>query len=196
MSIINLPIVKIAAAAVIVASGVAVGVMTGLIPGAGSQEPAPVAVSSSTDTPVPAVTPPTKKPVRVAAATPTPPPASARPPEPAQPLCVDCGVVQSVQEIEVKGEASGAGAVAGGAAGLIIGNQIGDGKKKRIAKVIGAVGGAIAGHEIEKNMKKSVQHEITVRMDDGSTRQIMQASAEGIDIGDRVKVLDNVVVRN
>ena len=193
MSISSIPIVKIAAVAVIVASGVAVGVMTGLIPGAASQE----STASSSDTPAPAVLPPTaKEPVRVAAATPTPRPVSVRPPVTAPPLCIDCGVVQSMQEIEIEGDASGAGAVAGGAAGLIIGNQIGDGKKKRIVKVIGAVGGAIAGHQIEKNMNKSIQHEITVRMDDGSTRQIMQASADGIDIGDRVKVLDNVVVRN
>jgi outer membrane lipoprotein SlyB len=195
MSISRLPIVKLAAAAVIVASGIVVGVMTGLVPGAGSQEPAPPAVSGSTGTPAPVIAPPIRRPAPVAASAPTPPP-SVRPPPPAQPACADCGVVQSVQEIEVQGDASGAGAVAGGAAGLIIGNQIGDGKKKRIAKVIGAVGGALAGHQIEKNMKRSIQHEIIVRMDDGSTRQIMQASAEGIDIGDRVKVLDNVVVRN
>ncbi len=200
----KLPIVKIAAGAVIIFSAVGVGVMTGLIPGVSSQDK-PVQTVQTESTPAPAAqvqvkhAAPSEQPaphraaakehMRVAAAQP------ARPERAAAPVCADCGVVQSINAVEVKGEGSGLGAVAGGVAGLIIGNQVGQGKGRTLAKVAGAAGGAYAGHEIEKNMKKTVQYDVAVRMDDGTFRTVRQASNEGLSTGNRVKIVGDTVVR-
>jgi len=183
----QLPIVKIAAGAVIVLSAVGVGVMTGLIPGVASNDRAAVEApaTAQAEQPVPA------KPVvkeRVAPASPI------RPAKSAAPVCADCGVIEAVNTMEVKGEATGAGAIAGAVGGLIVGNQIGDGRGKTLAKVAGAAGGAYAGHQIEKNIRKTTQYQVALRMDDGSRRTITQTSGEGLSIGRRVRVIDGAVV--
>lgn len=191
LSVAQLPIVKLAAGAVIVLSAVGVGVMTGLIPGVASNDrPAPEAIAPTTE--------PANKQSSVAAKPVTPervrePIRQARAVAP--PACYDCGVVQSVRSVEVKGEATGVGAVAGGIAGLVIGNQIGDGRGKTLAKVAGAAGGAYAGHQIEKNARKTVQYEIAVRMQDGSYRTIIQPSSDGLSPGVRVRIVNDGVVR-
>lgn len=190
----GLPVVKLAAGAVIVLSAVGVGVMTGLIPGVSSQDrPAQVAPLES-QAPAASIPAPTKhvharSPVHVATAEP------AKEGAPPAPVCADCGVVESVNTVEVKGQGSGAGAVAGGIAGLILGNQIGQGKGRTLAKVAGAVGGAYAGNEIEKNVKKSVQYQVSVRMDDGSFRTLTLASNDGLTAGAHVKVVGDTIVR-
>jgi len=189
----QLPIVKIAAGAVIVLCALAGGVITGLIPGVSSQDKPPEAVEApappqAASPPVEHAAPVPKRRVQVAASEP------AR--KPAAPVCTECGVIEAVNAVEVKGEGSGAGAVVGGVAGLIVGNQIGHGKGKTLAKVAGAAGGAYAGHQIEKNMKKTTQYEVAVRMNDGSFRTITQASADGLTAGAHVKVVDNTVVRD
>lgn len=40
------------------------------------------------------------------------------------PLCRDCGTVESMREVEKKGDGTGLGAVAGGLTGLIVGKQL------------------------------------------------------------------------
>ncbi len=104
-------------------------------------------------------------------------------------VCRECGVVESVQAVTRKGEASGLGAVAGGVIGAAVGNQMGKGNGRDAMTVIGAVGGGVAGHEIEKRAKSTTVHVVKVRMDDGSLRTIEQsASARS---GDRVIVEGN-----
>ncbi len=202
----QLPIVKIAAGAVIVLCAVGVGTMTGLIPGVSSQDrPAQkVDVPATTDADVPttraaeipttpvAVKPVVKQHTRIAASEPVRQEKVEKP----VPVCLNCGTVVAVNAVEVKGEASGVGAVAGGVAGLVVGNQIGKGKGKTLAKIAGAAGGAYAGHQIEKNMKKTTQYEIAVRMDDGTTRTMTQASNNGLAAGSKVKIVDNAIVPN
>lgn len=188
----QLPIVKIAAGAVIVLSAVGVGVMTGLIPGVASNDRAAIEAQAPAET------------AQVAPATPPAPVkpavkqhvAPVRQAKSAAPVCADCGVVEAVRTVEVKGEASGAGAVAGAVGGLIVGNQIGSGRGKTLAKVAGAAGGAYAGHQIEKNMRKTVQYEVALRMDDGSRRTVTQASGDGLAPGSRVRLMDGVAVPN
>jgi outer membrane lipoprotein SlyB len=203
----QLPIVKIAAGAVIVLCAVGVGTMTGLIPGVSSKEKSPQAIEATaapaaaipaTSTAETPVTPVPAKPVvkehaRVATAEPV---RQAKVEKPAAPVCFNCGTIVAVNTVEVKGEASGIGAVAGGVAGLVVGNQIGQGKGKTLAKIAGAAGGAYAGHQIEKNMKKTTQYEIAVRMDDGTVRTITQASNAGLSAGSKVKIVDNAIVPN
>jgi len=110
--------------------------------------------------------------------------------------CAECGVVESVREIDTKGEGSGIGAVGGAVVGGVLGHQIGSGRGQDVATVVGAVGGAVAGHEIEKRVKSSKSYEITVRFEDGSSRVIHEASATAWRTGDRVKVINGVIQSN
>ncbi len=89
--------------------------------------------------------------------------------------CADCGVVDSVRALEVKGEGSGLGAVVGGVVGGRLGNQVG------------------GGNEVEKNMKKNASYQIRVRMDDNSYRTFQSAQPD-VGVGQRVKVRDGQLV--
>ncbi len=110
--------------------------------------------------------------------------------------CAECGVIESVREIESKGEGSGIGAVGGAVVGGVLGHQVGGGRGQDIATVVGAVGGAVAGNEIEKRVKSSKSYEITVRFEDGSSRVINEANAPSWRTGDRVKVINGVIQSN
>ena len=115
---------------------------------------------------------------------------------PAKARCVECGVIESVREIETKGEGSGLGAVGGAVVGGLLGHQVGGGRGQDVATVVGAVGGAVAGNEVEKRVKSGKSYEITIRFEDGSSRAIHEASAPSWRTGDRVKVIDGVIHSN
>lgn len=110
--------------------------------------------------------------------------------------CAECGVIESIRELEARGQGSGIGAVGGAVVGGVLGNQVGGGSGKTIATVAGAVGGAVAGNEIEKRVKSGKSYEITVRFEDGSSRVIPEASAPTWRIGDRVKVVNGMIQAN
>ena len=112
---------------------------------------------------------------------------------PATAKCAECGVIESTREVETKGEGSGLGAAGGAVVGGVLGSQIGHGSGTKIATVIGAVGGAVAGNEVEKRVKSTKSFEVTVRLDDGSTRVIHEASAPTWRTGDHVKVIDGAI---
>jgi outer membrane lipoprotein SlyB len=94
------------------------------------------------------------------------------------------GTVESVREVEVKGDAKGVGAIGGGVAGAVLGHQISD---KRLATVLGAAGGAFLGNQIEKQARATKQWEMTVRYDDGSTQVFKSEQAPFWHQGDRVR---------
>ncbi|HET9340674.1 MAG TPA: glycine zipper 2TM domain-containing protein [Casimicrobiaceae bacterium] len=104
--------------------------------------------------------------------------------------CADCGVVQSMRYVEEKGQASGVGAVAGGVVGGVIGHQIGSGRGNTVATIAGAGAGAYAGHQIEKNRNKKSYWAVSVRMDNGSTRNLTYTERPPVNEGERVKLLD------
>lgn len=110
--------------------------------------------------------------------------------------CAECGVVESVREIDAKGQGSGLGAVGGGVLGGLLGNQVGAGRGKDVMTVVGAVGGAVAGNEVEKRVKATRSYEVTVRLNDGSSRVISEASLPAWRPGDRVKVIDGTIRSN
>jgi outer membrane lipoprotein SlyB len=161
-----------------------------------NQQPAPAAVTAPAvqAAPVaPAATPavaaaPTPAPVPATtsaaaeAAAPVPPVAA---PVPA-PVCKNCGVVESVQAVKVKGEGSGVGAVAGGVLGGVLGNQVGGGSGKTAMTVLGAAGGAYAGHQVEKNVNSTTVYSVQLRMDDGSVRTLQQSVPPAV--GAKVRV--------
>jgi len=100
--------------------------------------------------------------------------------------CRNCGVVEKVVPVKVKGEGTGIGAVAGGVVGGVLGHQVGGGNGKKVMTVVGAVGGGLAGHEIEKQARSNTVYKVHVRMDDGTTRTVTQSTAPAV--GARIKV--------
>ncbi len=102
--------------------------------------------------------------------------------------CVDCGVIEAINLVEVKGEGSYLGKIAGGLAGIVIGNQIGEGNTKTVAQVVGAAGGAYAGNEIEKRIKTAKHYEVVVRLENGGTQTITYAAQPPFAVGAKVKV--------
>ena len=98
------------------------------------------------------------------------------------------GTVQSVQQVDVKGDAKGIGAVGGGVAGAVLGHNIGDHNK--LVTVLGAAGGALLGNQIEKQARTTKQWEMTVRYDDGTTQVFKSEQAPFWHQGDRVRLYE------
>jgi len=202
------PMVAAAAVSVMVFSAVGVAAITGLIPHSKGDEQPPVAAATAPSTEsmpaaAPAATPPAplkqhvakahKAPVAPAqvayaetpAVTPPPPPA----PTPiAQAPAVRPGVlgmVESVRQVEDKGDAKGVGAVGGGVAGAVLGHQLDHGNK--LVTLLGAAGGALLGNQIEKTARATKHWELTVRYDDGSTQVFNSPDQPFWHQGDRVR---------
>lgn len=110
--------------------------------------------------------------------------------------CANCGVVEAVNVIEVKGEGTYLGMIAGGLAGVLLGSQVGQGSGKTAAQVAGAAGGAYAGNEIEKRMKGTRHYEVIVRLEGGGTQAASYDAAPGFTVGDKVRVENGTLVRN
>jgi hypothetical protein len=211
------PILIVAAISLTAFSATGIGVLTGVIPSSRSaaeavEAPLPPAREIVRPAAVPAEPEPAPLPrlsrpmVRAAAPAPVPraepvvfrefnePPAAAPLPPVAQLPAVPpapagiAGVVESVREVRQKGQAGGAGAILGGIAGAVIGSAFGDGRKA--ATVLAAAGGALAGHHIEKDATGTKRWEISVRLDDGTTRVLTSDVAPFWSAGDRVRFLD------
>jgi outer membrane lipoprotein SlyB len=110
----------------------------------------------------------------------------AQAPVQAKPICTTCGTIEAVTPVTRPGKGSGVGMVAGGVLGAVVGNQVGSGNGRTAATVLGAVGGGWAGNAVEKNIKKDTVYNVRVRMQDGSTRTLEQASAPAV--GSKVTV--------
>jgi outer membrane lipoprotein SlyB len=112
---------------------------------------------------------------------------------PAARPCVNCGVVEAINVVEVKGQGSYVGKIAGGVAGALIGSQIGAGRGTTLAEVAGAAGGAYAGNEIEKRVKTTKQYEVVVRLENGGTQTFSYAEQPGFAVGSKVKVVNGAL---
>jgi outer membrane lipoprotein SlyB len=127
-------------------------------------------------------------------------PAAVAHPAPVQvsalPTCAECGVIESVREVDAKGKGGGLGAVGGAVVGGLLGNQVGAGRGKDAMTVIGAVGGAVAGNEVEKRVKTTKSYEVTVRLHDGSSRAVSETGLPSWHIGDKVKVINGAIQSN
>lgn len=109
--------------------------------------------------------------------------------------CRYCGVVESVNLVEMKGQGSGVGAIAGGVAGALVGSSIGQGNGRTAMTLLGGAGGAYAGNEIEKNTHKTSSYRIRVRMENGVLRTLYQRNPPAVAVGDHVKIVDGVVAQ-
>lgn len=163
------PLVAGAAAAVIIASAVAVAAIGGYLPGSKAD------TQADGKTPATAPSSPAKQkaPVRVAAA------------------CTECGVIVDIKEENVMGHGTGVGAVAGGVAGAVVGHEIGDGS--RAGTAVGAVVGGIAGHQIERSARSTKRYRVSVRMQDGSVRTVTSDTPPAWRPGEKVRLHDGVL---
>ncbi|MBI3524358.1 MAG: glycine zipper 2TM domain-containing protein [Betaproteobacteria bacterium] len=110
--------------------------------------------------------------------------------------CNNCGSVEAINLVEVKGEGGYLGTIGGGIVGALLGSQVGGGNGRTAAQIAGAVGGAYAGHAIEGNARKTNHFEVVVRLQNGTAQTISYAADPGFRVGDKVKVNDGVIVRN
>src|SRR3954468_21885623 len=98
------------------------------------------------------------------------------------------GVVESVKQVELKGDAKGVGAVGGALAGAVLGHNIGDHNK--LVTVLGAAGGGLLGNTIEKTVRTEKVWDMTVRYDDGTTQSFQSKEAPFWHQGDRVRLYE------
>src|SRR5262245_42814554 len=149
------PVVLAAAIAVMILSLLGIAALGGFIPTANSKKSeSPIAAKSVRETP---------------RAVPSAP----------SPTCGNCGVVESIRAVEVKGDAAG--------------HHLGNGRGNAVATVVGASGGD-TGHESEKNVKPRVAYRVTVHLDDGSYRTLSQSAPPALVVGSKVQIVDGAVV--
>lgn len=193
------PLVASAAIAVIVLSAVGI---TAFVMNRSSATPSPydapaVAAASSTAAPVSEPAPANPAPSRPVYDAPPPQPRYDAPTQvaAAAPVCHDCGTIEAVHDIKVKGQGTGVGAVGGAVVGGLLGNMVGAGRGKALATVAGAVGGGLGGNAIEKNVRSENEYQTVVRLDDGGTRTFTQASPPPYAVGERVRIRDGHLER-
>jgi outer membrane lipoprotein SlyB len=121
------------------------------------------------------------------------PPQAARTAPPPPPPCYDCGTIENVRAVTVKGQGSGIGVVAGGLLGGILGHQVGGGTGRDLATVAGAVAGGYGGNEIEKSQRGTTQYEVVVRLQDGSTQVFKEANSPPWTIGQPVRLVNGAI---
>ena len=190
------PLAWAAGIAVIVFSAVGIGAFMGWIPNSmGNPNDKSVLEATAAKTAPSAAATRRVAPVEHAA------PAASHAPAPVVPAvasarCVECGVIESVREIETKGEGTGLGIVGGAVAGGLLGSQVGGGRGKDVMAVVGAVGGGFAGNEVEKRMKATKSYSVTVRFDNGTARSFGEPVLPAWRLGDKVRIVNGAIRSN
>ena len=116
------------------------------------------------------------------------------PPRTPMTVCSNCGVIESITPVKEEGKGTALGAVAGGLAGLVVGNQVGGGNGKTIAKIAGAAGGAYLGNKVEKKVRGTTHYDIKVRLDNGTETTISQDNEPTLAVGAPVQIVSGAVV--
>ena len=102
--------------------------------------------------------------------------------------CDDCGVVEAIRAVDIRGQPGYVGAIAGGVIGAILGSQVGHGDGRTVAGILGAVGGAHVGREIERSQSKRTRYEVVVRLPNGVSQTRRYDAPPPFKVGDRVKL--------
>lgn len=100
---------------------------------------------------------------------------------------VRMGVVESVRSVSIAGTKTSVGVGAG--AGGIGGSAIGSGRGAAVGAVAGAVVGGLLGAAAEEGLTFKEGIELTVRLDTGEYRAIVQEADEVFKPGERVRLL-------
>jgi outer membrane lipoprotein SlyB len=102
---------------------------------------------------------------------------------------VRLATVESVRPVRIEGTRTPIGAAAGGVVGGVAGSGVGHGKGSTIAGVLGAVGGGLAGAAVEEGVTRKDGVEITVRLESGELRAIVQEETDKFVAGQKVRLL-------
>ena len=103
---------------------------------------------------------------------------------------VRMATVESVREVQLDRGQTGVGTGAGAVIGGVAGSGIGQGRGSVVGAVAGAVVGGIVGQAVENSSSLKPGLEITVRMDNGELRAIVQeVDGQQFRPGDRVRLL-------
>lgn len=104
-------------------------------------------------------------------------------------MTVRMGTVESIRSVTIEGTKSPVGTVAGGAIGGVAGSNVGGGKGTIVGTILGAVVGGVAGSAAEEGLTRKQGQEITVRLDNGELRAIVQEADETLKPGQRVRLV-------
>ena len=99
------------------------------------------------------------------------------------------GTIETVRQVAIQKNDSGVGTLAGAGIGGVAGSAIGGGRGSILGAIAGVVAGGIAGNAIENSADRHPGYELTVRLDDGDMRAIVQEADEPFNPGDRVRIL-------
>ena len=88
------------------------------------------------------------------------------------------GVVEYVEAVPVRGQSSGVGAVLG----------------NTVATIGGAVAGAMAGNAVEGNTVVGQTYRVTMRLNDNSRVTLTQNNPNGLRVGNRARIENNMAV--
>jgi outer membrane lipoprotein SlyB len=110
----------------------------------------------------------------------------------------ETGRVMSIREVQLRGSGSGVsdGTLVGGGVGMAGGAAIGAATTNSVGGalvggLLGAVGGAIAGNIVDRGGSSQRGIEVTVQKDDGQTVAIAQPDNGDVQMGDRVRIVQD-----
>jgi outer membrane lipoprotein SlyB len=104
------------------------------------------------------------------------------------------GVVQAIDIVPREQAGIGLGTVAGAVVGGALGSQVGSGRGRTAATVAGAAGGALAGSAMERNARAGEVYRVAIQMDNGSVQTMVQETPPGLQVGERVRLSNGVIV--
>lgn len=105
---------------------------------------------------------------------------------------VDMGSITSIRTVNLEGTDSYVGKIGGAVVGGVLGSEI-DHRNSAwsvLGGTVGALGGAVLGTKAEDYLTRKQALEITVKLDSGTTKSIVQEpGSDHFQIGDRVRIL-------
>jgi outer membrane lipoprotein SlyB len=101
------------------------------------------------------------------------------------------GTVESVRQVQIQGQRSQVGTVGGGVVGGIAGSTVGHGRGSAVGAVLGGIAGGVAGNAIEEGVTRKDGLEITVKLDNGDLRAIVQEADIEFKAGQRVRLVSS-----
>ena len=104
-------------------------------------------------------------------------------------MSVRLATVESVRSVTIEGTKTPIGAIAGAGVGGIAGSTVSHGRGSAVGAILGGVVGGLAGAVAEEGITRRPGLEITVRLDNGDMRAIVQAADEKFAPGQRVRLV-------
>ncbi|WP_051378212.1 glycine zipper 2TM domain-containing protein [Derxia gummosa] len=102
---------------------------------------------------------------------------------------VRMGTIESVRSVTIDKGNTGVGVAGGAIAGGVAGGAVGGGRGSVLTTIGGAILGGLAGQAIEGSASNQQGLELTVKLDNGDMRVVVQAADETFAPGDRVRLL-------